>query len=75
MIDIENRYVKLTKSEARRLHNLLRERHGNTKACSEKTGLSINTLKRAKECLEITPDNARVIRLKLFNKEQVEGLV
>lgn len=69
MIDLRTPYVKLNEAEAKTLHSLLRAKHGNVKACSEITGISVGTLKRAKDQLEITEDSAKIIREKLLSNQ------
>lgn len=66
MVEIQKQYETLTKAEAKKLSTLLREKHGNAKACSEIAGVHINTLKRAKDGLEIKPEKAKAIREKLL---------
>jgi transcriptional regulator with PAS, ATPase and Fis domain len=62
MIELEIKYEKLSKSDARKLHSIMRARHGNVKKVAERCGVSINTLKRAVGLLEITWENAECIK-------------
>lgn len=67
MAEVAITYEKLSKSEAKRLHSLLREKHGNVRKAHEATEVSINTLKRAALGLEILPEKATAIREKLLS--------
>lgn len=64
-----NATERLSKKEASKLNKILRSRHGNITACANKTGLNTNTLKRAKDGLEIKKINADTIREVLLAEE------
>lgn len=67
MNDLQTLYTSLTNAEAKKLTTIIRAKQGNLKACSERTGLSAGTLKRAKDGCDILPENAEIIREKLLS--------
>jgi hypothetical protein len=67
MIELETQFEKLSESEAKELHNLLRAKHGNLEAAKRLTGLSSFTINRAKGRLDVTPETAKIIREKLLS--------
>jgi hypothetical protein len=64
-LQIPSVYDRLTKDEVRKLRSLLKER-GELKKSSMETGLNVNTIKRAKEGLDILIGNANIIRAVLL---------
>ena len=63
--ELKTRYDKFSNEEIEFLQKILNV-HGHLKSAMQLTGLNRNTLKRAKEGLQITKENASVIREKLL---------
>lgn len=60
MMNLDKRYRPIPPPQMRQLKKLLAP-HGNGRAICEKTGLNINTIKRAAEGLRVSEENAEII--------------